>query len=306
MAMALSRILNKKGKQIPPGDQGLELELEFAESQVWDLNEKLWTVHSDELSLRNCGYEISATVPLKMDSLEAVIEPLCENINRRNPIVSNRTSTHVHENMLRHSVLQVLNCIVVYWLLETPLTRYCGEEREGHHFNLRLKDAEAMVPILCDSLKSDRPLRDLGDKVRYAGLNLSALNKFGSLEFRSMRGSTDPKLIVSWMKAIHHLCSVAKTFESPAHVFDFYLDCNKDKFVRHFLPEDLANVVLNTPGYSQMMDESASIVCALAYTQPWKDWDEKLSQKLKAKEVNTPNLYGAMDFYDEPVATYID
>jgi len=285
---------NKKG---PPGDIGLEIELEFPVPQQWDLNEKLWGF-SKELSVRNHGYEIVSNHPLDLAAVDHVVPDLCENLNKRHPIDTTRTSVHVHINQMRSSILQVLNCTVAYWLLETPLTRFCGEEREGHHFCLRLKDAEAVLPVLCESLDSKTPLRNLGDKVRYAGLNLSALNKFGSLEFRTMRGTTDPGLIVSWMKGLHHLCSVAKTFETPAQVFDRYLDCNKEVFIRQFLPKDLADAVVAIPGHKDMMDESASIVCALAYAKDnWLAWEKSVEEKMKAKKAAQPDFYGEDLYY---------
>lgn len=290
--VTISQLLGKKStSKIPPGDVGLEFELEFLKEQQWDINPKAWEISNDEHSLRNIGYEITASSPIEMSALDHLVISLCENINARKPIECNRTSTHVHLNMLKSTILQVLNCAVVYWLLETPLTRYCGEEREGHHFNLRLKDAEALVPVLCESLESEgSPLDLLTDRVRYAGLNLNALLKFGSLEFRSMRGTTDPSLVLSWTKGLHHLCSVAKTYASPAQVFDSFLACSKEEFVRKFLPEELANATLATPGYEDMMDESASILCALAYAQDWIPWAQNLSAKI-AKRRKKPSPY---------------
>lgn len=286
--VTISQLTNRKSSKIPPGDVGIEFELEFLTEQQWDINPKAWEVSSDEHSLRNKGYEIIASSPMAMSALDPLITTLCDNINQRSPIECNRTSTHVHLNMLKDTILQVLNCIVVYWLLETPLTRLCGEEREGNHFNLRLKDAEAMVPVLCESLASENVLDYLTDRVRYAGLNMNALLKFGSLEFRSMRGTTDASLVLSWTKGLHHMCSVAKTFGTPAQVFDTFLDCTREQFVRKFLPDDLATQVLAVPGYEQMMDESASIVCALAYAQDWIPWQQNLSSRLKNRKKKSP------------------
>ena len=282
MSLNIKQLFNRS-KKCPEGEIGLEIELEFFDEQAWDLNPKAWSFN-EEHSIRNRGYEIVSKNPLTLEQLQPMVFDVCKNINRRSPIECNRTSVHVHVNQTKNTVLQVLNSAVVYWLLETPLTRYCGEEREGHHFCLRLKDAEALIPVLCKSLKEKTPLKSLGDKVRYAGLNMSALNKFGSLEFRTMRGTTDPSLIVSWAKGLHHLCGVAKTFESPAQVFDYYLDHSKADFVKKFLPEDLATPVLGTPGYGDMMNESASIVCALAYAEDWKIWDRKIEEQWKSEQ----------------------
>lgn len=281
--MLIKDLLNKTHIE-HTGEIGLELELEFKEPQIWDLNKKLWTF-SEEHSIKNNGYEIVTKYPVSMDSLTPIVEDVCSNINKRGPIQDcPRTSVHVHLNMLNSTVLQVLNCAVAYWLLETPLVRLCGEEREGHHFCLRLKDAEALVPTLCESLDSKVPFLNLGDRVRYAGLNLNALNKFGSIEFRTMRGTTNPVEIVSWVKALHHLCSVAKTFDSPASVFDYFLENTKDKFVCKFLPVPEAAMVLNMLGYGEMMNESASILCALAYHKEWDKWIKTLESKNTTKK----------------------
>ena len=307
MSLTIKQLLNKSKKD-PAGDIGLEVELEFEKEQAWDLNPKSWDFN-EEHSLRNRGYEIVSKGPIKLEAFDHMVTSLCANINQRSPIECNRTSVHVHVNQTKAQVLHVLNAAVAYWLLETPLTRYCGVEREGHHFCLRLKDAEALIPILCDSLKSNKPLV-LGDKVRYAGLNLSALNKFGSLEFRTMRGTTDPALITSWARGLHHLCKTSRTFETPAHVFDFYLESSKVEFIRHFLTKDLADAVISIPNYKDMMNESASIVCALAYAEEWKDWDKRIEEawNLSQQKKEIPGSPGwaisQMDF-DLPSSTMI-
>ncbi len=279
MSLTLSRLFNKK--KTPTGLFGIEMELEYMEPQAWDLIPTLWTLDPHEHSLRHNGYEIKSVSPLSLQDFQPMVRELLGNINARNPIQdSPRTSVHIHLNMSKTKVLQILNCMVAYWLLETPLVRYCGEEREGHHFCLRLKDAEAVIDVLCESLENKIPLRDLGDSVRYAGLNLNALVKFGSLEFRTMRGTTDPEIIIPWAQALHHLCNVAKTYASPTHVFNRYLDCTKEAFVREFLPGQLADVVLGTPGYKESMDENASILCSLAFCQDWKVWEKAVTERV--------------------------
>ena len=304
LALTLSQLLDN-GTKYPKGQIGIEIEVEFPQPQEWDLNTKVWGFNTEH-SIRNNGYEIISKKPLELEALEHLVASVCENINGRSPIADcPRTSVHIHVNQANNQVLHVLNSMVVYWLLETPLTRYCGEEREGHHFCLRLKDAEALIPVLCDSISSSNPLR-FTDRVRYAGLNLDALNKFGSLEFRTMRGTTDAQLIISWAKAMHHLCDVAKTFESPAHVFDYFLDHSKEEFIRKFLTPELAGVVLSIPGHSGMMDESASIVCALAYHEDWMEWSERQKDKKVEEIIKKPKGVFDPDMFLHPAPSYYD
>lgn len=294
----------KNNKKYPSGTFGLEIEMEFATLQEnWEFNPKAWKFEKEH-SVRNFGVEVVAAKPMTAESLEPMVTELCGVINGRNPIKDcPRTSVHVHINQGREKILHILNSIVAYWLLETPLVRHCGEEREGHHFCLRLKDAEALITVLCESLDQPIPLKDLGDSVRYASLNISALNKYGSLEFRSMRGTTDPVVIVDWAKSLHHLCNVAKTFGSPAQVFDYYLSCTKEDFVRRFLPGKMADIVLATPGYRDMMDESASIVCTLAYAKDWETWEARVLESIKKQNNKSISAIDSLPDWLQPQVT---
>ena len=90
----------------------------------------------------------------------------------------------MHVNAQRMTMRQVGNLAAIYYVLETAFVRYCGGSREGNHHCLRREDAEFSYETLVSALESRR-YRSLGtDNIRYASMNLRALSRYGSVEFR--------------------------------------------------------------------------------------------------------------------------
>lgn len=112
---------------------------------------------------------------------------------------SRRCGVHVHVNCQELTQKQVYNFISVYLLFENILLRWAGKEREGNFFCLRGMDARYLSARLAHHRDSTQ-WRDLPDEmVRYAALNVGALFRYGSLEFRALpTPSKSPQVIKDW------------------------------------------------------------------------------------------------------------
>lgn len=205
--------------QTMTGDIGIEIEAEGTKTGVnpmtpWVKNRedqgkppKYWMAKGDN-SLRN-GVEYVTNGPVPLDKLsDAMDEWATYSKGTRYRHDTIRTSVHYHVNVQHLTLRQIVTVIMGWWLLETPIVDLQGPTRVGNLFCLRVSDAEHLVMDVLNSLEMDNPPllgQHMGDNVKYAALNINAVRRFGSLEFRFNRGTTDPAEIEKWGRALHQL-----------------------------------------------------------------------------------------------------
>lgn len=194
-----------------------------------------------------------------------------ENLNNsfeRNRSVLNfsfRTSTHVHINVQDLTWGEYLAFIYTALLMENVLSRFCGEERENNRFCLRLQDAESFSNNL-DRLFGGEvgDLFDISNEdLRYSFINLAATPKYGSLEFRGMRGTTDVEVLKVWLKALHNMKMFAKRVGSPCDVHDFLVEKHPSDFAKAVLRDVFEQ--LDFPELSKEVQRSFSLSLSLPY-----------------------------------------
>ena len=194
-----------------------------------------------------------------------------ENLNNsfeRNRSVLNfsfRTSTHVHINVQDLTWDEYLAFIYTALLMENVLSRFCGEERENNRFCLRLQDAESFSNNL-DRLFGGKvgDLFDISNEdLRYSFINLAATPKYGSLEFRGMRGTTDVEVLKVWLKVLHNMKIFAKRIGSPCDVHDFLVEKHPSDFAKAVLRDVFEQ--LDFPELSKEIQRSFSLSLSLPY-----------------------------------------
>lgn len=235
-------ILNKKEVR---GEIGLEVEAEGKYLPTGNLPS--WNIENDG-SLRGVFPDTRAEYVFRKPlPINEVKEALKELFNEGVRIgtkweFSYRCSTHVHLNILDLTVDELNALVYTYLLLEEPLVRYCGRERIHNRFALRTQDAEQTLEYI-HFLLSEGPaalaLRN-ENQIRYAGLNLAALQKYGSLEFRSMRGTSDQGVLNNWIEAIYCLKKFCKE-KTLQQVKQMFIELDSEAFAKEVLG-DLYNV----------------------------------------------------------------
>lgn len=205
------------------GDFGIEIEAEGEGMRAVD--NRYWQTENDG-SLRGRFPESCAEFVLKKPIPAAKVTEAIQNLQQELEGAkfefSFRTSVHVHVNVQDLPYEQLLNMMYVYFLLEEPLTTYCGRERKGNRFCLRLNDAEGMLDtasVLFRGYGHDIQHID-GDRIRYSAMNLAALSKYGSLEFRAMHGNLDLEVIQTWCSALHSIREYAKSKKNPMEIYE--------------------------------------------------------------------------------------
>lgn len=271
------------GKRAVNDGVGLELEVE-SENQLPDIRGG-WVAKPDgSLRLNGMEYVSDGPVPVNKDKLK-FIENLTDILKGYKVLKdSPRTSFHVHVNCRDHTLTEAFTAACCYWLVDNIMTRYCGEDREGNIFCLRLRDAEDTVKIVTHALNSNqRVLQNFGGNIRYSSQNLAALASHGTLEYRTMRGTTDPVLMDKWSTALHKMVNRAKEYKRPDAFMDaVYEDRGYDKTVNNLFGWDFAQEI-KCKNWRDMIEENVGLVTEVAYHHNWEKWEAAIDKNYKAK-----------------------
>lgn len=205
-----------RGKTFKGCDIGLELEMEG--NIAFDDPPKYWTIHK-EGSLKDGGCELVLREPLPIAKLQSALDSAAHALKPFKVKQSIRTSTHVHINMQEATPRQVYSVIMAWYLIEDMVIATQGTNRQGNLFCLGINNAEAILEFLLQDLYQGTIFRASGDQeLRYAALNISAITKFKSLEFRFLKGMTDMAEVGRWVTWLHDFVRTAQrlTWENVA------------------------------------------------------------------------------------------
>lgn len=234
--MKVLKVFNLRGNV--PGEVGIEVEVEGENLPVGPA--PYWFDDSDG-SLRGESREYVLLKPLNRDILVKALEVLDASLNRKGTVVydSPRTSVHVHINVRDMDIVKMFNFVFLYYLVEDMFVKWCGPLRESNSFCLRLSDADGHLDILKSALEANNfdMLRD--DILRYSSLNLCALGKYGSLEFRSLKGAVDGATILEWVDMILNLKEVANNYSDPVEMFLSFSREGLENFISKIVPRSV-------------------------------------------------------------------
>ncbi len=197
--------------------QGIEIETEGRSLPRVDT--KVWKSEADG-SLRGESYEYVLRRPIRFGEEKAALDELkAEWVEAGSRIKdSPNAGVHVHINCSDLTVTQLFNYISLYLVVEEILVSQCGPDRVGNLFCLRASDAEYLIDMLVESVRS-QDLRILHtDDLRYASINVKALGDYGSVEFRAWRADGDLEAVGWWCRLLHHLKHMARQIDNPAQI----------------------------------------------------------------------------------------
>lgn len=256
----ISALLTKKNVS---GDFGVEIEAEGLRLPYVDGDK--WTMEVDH-SLRGnfpkscCEYVLPAPVSMAVAN-ERIKHLIKRGVEEETTWkFSFRTSVHVHLNVLDMEEDALKALIYTYILIEEVMHNYCGKERKHNRFCLRLQDAEHTIEPLVNLMKYG--VQVFGgnyheNSIRYAALNLASIKKYGSLEFRGMRGTLDQGVLKNWMGAIYSLRAYANKIGSVKEVYNDFFNSTPEDFLNRVLGEYAE--VFKFPGYEDTMRLAYSI-----------------------------------------------
>ena len=175
----------------------------------------------------------------------------------------------------------------MYFALEEILTEWCGEYRVGNLFCLRAIDAPAIVSWTKRFIRNDGQ-GHLPEVLHYAALNTNPLKKFGSLELRQLRGTTDPDVIETWVRLLQRMYELSKDFPDPREICTMVSSGGGPLVFFETVLGELASVVKNGIGYNEQ-DIRDSIYVGIRLAQDicyCRDWSLYKPMPLKPDPFN--------------------
>lgn len=185
---------------------------------------------------------------------------------------SNRTSVHVHLNAQNFFLDRLCVFAALYYSVEEILTEWCGDHRVGNLFCLRAKDAPASITALKRFIQNDGAY-GIRDSFHYAGLNIHALLKHGSIEIRALRGVKDPQIILDWVEILQRIYTLSGEFTDPRTVCEGFSSSGPFEYLRMVLGDKtetvLKGVSLNDQEVMESLYDGIRIAQDLCFCRDW-------------------------------------
>lgn len=175
------------------GDIGIEIEMETTSPLNFEPFVEHWNFENDG-SLRGFGTEFVLKKPIPIKSVKTVMDKTRSSLKDHGVEIVDtvRAGIHIHINMQKYKLKDVLKFLTCYYAMETALTNYCGRGRQGNLFCLRARDAAYAISLLESAVQAEDFYMLQTNQLRYSAMNLQSLFSFGSLEFRAL--ATTPNL----------------------------------------------------------------------------------------------------------------
>jgi hypothetical protein len=253
--------------KVPEGHKGTHHAVQMPDLPFWSY------VHDGSLRGKdNAEYVLSK--PIAFDEVAPAVKSLWDMFAAYGSVLdeSNRTSVHVHLNCQSFHFNRLTSLMALYFAFEEVLTAWCGEHRTGNLFCLRAKDAPAIISQVRKFIKTDGKI-ELRDHLHYSGLNTSSLHKFGSLEIRTMRGVTDPSLILDWVGILQRLYELSADFPDPRDICGMFSQGGPVAFFDDILGEKAsvvrAGISMDEDAIKDSMYDGIRMAQDLCYCRDW-------------------------------------
>lgn len=277
-----------RGKE-QEGEIGLEIECEG--ESLFDAPIQYWNTHQDG-SLRPVNghppIEYTLRKPLDRGEVQKALRYLSGKLKLSGSKVvdSTRTSVHVHFNCQRLTIKEVYQFWCLYAVFEEMLIEFSGDDRKGNLFCLSGKQAEYNVHLLEQSIKTEDFNELFNDNLRYTSCNFASLGKFGSLEFRSLRGTTDIGVISLWLDLLYTLKDKALTYKDPQEIVKEFLEVGPEAFLYRVFGhrQDMLDIFREKSDRVQSMWDGLRMMRDVAYAVKWLPYDKSLEKQKKEEE----------------------
>lgn len=269
------------------GDVGLEIEVEgnkfpkhaYEGYDAIDahLIPKAWTYHRDGSLRGQDNAEYVLKKPLDFNKTEKAVTDLWSMFSDYGTVLeeSNRTSVHVHLNVQQFHLNRLCSFMCLYFSVEELLTQWCGEHRVGNLFCLRAKDAPGIISELKKFFQNNASYK-FKNGMHYAGLNALALQKFGSIEVRSLRGCHNPEEIIQWLQILKRIYDLSEEYTDPRMVVEGYSGEGTIGYLERVLGPHLNTVIqgagMSTSELNASVHEGIRLAQDLAYCTDWSNF----------------------------------
>jgi hypothetical protein len=189
------------------GEVGVEVEMEGNFGELRGPPKFPWRWEVDG-SLRGENLEFILRSPRSVLEAQSAVDKLYKMLEAKDHVKirpSRRCGVHIHINCQSMTEWQVFHMMLLYLTFEELLVAWAGPDRAGNLFCLRASDAEDLVLKMAECRMHGSLKYMANDGYRYASVNVAALAKFGSLEFRALATPSKPGRIKTWIRMLHRL-----------------------------------------------------------------------------------------------------
>jgi hypothetical protein len=267
------------------GEVGIEIETIGKSLPPLMVAANLWTVKQDgSIKVRSgeLGYEYVLAQPVGRPKVEVALDQLLLEFKNAGSIVAEdrvSNSVHVHINAKMLTMKQVYTWLTLYFIFEELLVRWAGPDRVGNLFCLRAKDAQGLVKSLATAAKNDSFYGGAtcftNKNYRYAAVNCMALSKFGSLEFRAMRGTAKKDVLMLWVNTLLAIKDKSLEYTDPVHVLSDFSRRTCMGMCNHVMPPEMKQYMFQQPDFLDSLYEGARLAQDFAFSTEWQK--EKLN-----------------------------
>jgi len=252
---------------------GIEVEVEKVAHHLGvNMANEMWMTREDG-SLRQGGIEF-VSIPIADQQIPWAIHYLFDQYLPKDADFSARTSIHVHVNVRNWSCKEILNLILLYIVFERLLYRFAGPQRYQNIFCVPIR--ETKLPIVLSNYLANGNFQGLLESwTKYSGLNLVPIRKFGTVEYRHMRGHRNTEYLLNWINVIQQLHKTACNVDF-IELFDEIKMLNTTSSYEQFLMntfKDQSVFLLGKCSLQREMEYGVSIVKSI---QPPSQFIKKL------------------------------
>lgn len=275
-----SRYVGKRAE----GEIGLEIECEGM--NLFDAPISWWLTHPDG-SLRTYKdhppIEYVLRKPISRQDVPKALDYLSKKLKQAGSFIadSHRTSVHVHVNCQDLTIKQIYQFWCLYTIFEEILVDFSGPDRPGNLFCLSSKQAEYQVKMLEQAIQTENFNEVFSDNLRYTSCNTASLGKFGSLEFRSMRGTVDQGLIQGWVDILLILKDKSLEYDSPREIAEDFEKLNSEGFLHKIFGDrrDILPLFMSRTDRHKVLWDGLRLMRDVAYAIKWDKRDPSLDKK---------------------------
>lgn len=296
-------LMPRMASKVTKGEVGVEIECEG--THLFEAPIQYWACHPDGSLRQTEGHppvEYVLKKPLERAEVTKALTYLTHQLKQAKSQVrdSHRSSVHIHLNCQQMTLKEIINLVCMYLFFEHALVEFSGQERVGNLFCLRAKDAQYWVRNIVEGLRQGNFANVYHENFRYTSCNTASLAKFGSLEFRSMRGTVDQELIQNWIDLLCHIKDRSADFADPLKMYEMYSSMEPMEFFRYiFRPKPNLMALLGTTACLESgMNEGSIFVRDIAYAiEEWSDAKPEPKAKPEPGRAGDPWSQG---FYPRP------
>lgn len=184
------------------------VELEFSSMPATRVS--YWSWHNDGSVRGPAPGELVLSTPTQPLFFDEAVNEYRDKIMDK-VSVNDSCGMHVHVDVCDLTMEELRGVLLFYSVLERTIYKYCGSDRDNNNFCVPLWECWNKVDLFGRSLAVENSLR-------YCGLNLAAIRKFGSIEFRMHPGVVSADKIARWVG----LCARIKEYGRTCTVESLY------------------------------------------------------------------------------------